>query len=223
MEALELGLERRSGAKHRVDDGLEDRLGLQPARRTRTCEAAAADRTNLRVRSRAAHHECCTRRRAACDCISLRAVSSARTSWALTDFACTGRYQPSLNSWAMPRASRRSVFTVIADRAAFTCRVSRSTASKPAATRPAWIHCDKGPASSAIRLIERLRVCRSSEPAPQVRSAPSSHEQCHPAHRRCTRSSVPARRPIRHNAPRLSSIRLAGPLAPQHLKPRTPS
>jgi hypothetical protein len=56
------------------------------------------------------------------------------------------------SSWAMPRASLRSVFTTIAESAAFTWRVSRSTASKPASSSPACSHCDKGPASSPIRV-----------------------------------------------------------------------
>src|SRR6185503_8173735 len=60
-------------------------------------------------------------------------------------------------SCAMPRASRRSVFTVIADNAAFTCRVSSRTTSKPACVKAACSHCDKGPASSPMRttLISR--------------------------------------------------------------------
>jgi hypothetical protein len=45
-------------------------------------------------------------------------------------------------SWAMPRAARRSVFTIIAESAAFTCRVSSSTA---------WQDVSK-------RLLERLDV-----------------------------------------------------------------
>jgi len=50
-------------------------------------------------------------------------------------------------SWRAPAdtsqaaASRRSVFTVIADKAAFTCRVSKRTVSKPAVTRSAGSHC----------------------------------------------------------------------------------
>ena len=64
-------------------------------------------------------------------CKSLRPTSSARTSWAGGDLQCTGRNQPIRSSWAMPRASLRSVFTTIADSAAFTCRVSSSTVSKP--------------------------------------------------------------------------------------------
>ena len=52
----------------------------------------------------------------------------------------------------MPRASLRSVLTVIAESAAFTCRVSSSTASKPASVKPACSHCDNGPASSPIRV-----------------------------------------------------------------------
>ena len=83
-------------------------------------------------------------------CKSLRPTSSARTSCAGGDLQCTGRNQPIRSSWAMPRASLRSVFTTIADSAAFTCRVSSSTASKPAFVSPACSHCDSGPASSPI-------------------------------------------------------------------------
>src|SRR5512144_2600054 len=50
------------------------------------------------------------------------------------------------SSWAIPRASLRSVLTTIADSAAFTCRVSSNTAPNPASARPACSHCDKGPA-----------------------------------------------------------------------------
>jgi hypothetical protein len=39
----------------------------------------------------------------------------------------------------------------MAESAALTCRVSSSTAAKPAAVSPAWSHCDKGPASSPTR------------------------------------------------------------------------
>ena len=87
-------------------------------------------------------------------CTTLRATSSERTSCALVDLACTGRYQPMRNSWAIPRASRRSVLTGIADSAALTCRVSKSTVSKPAAVSPACSHCDNGPASRPMRAID---------------------------------------------------------------------
>jgi len=40
---------------------------------------------------------------------------------------CTGRNQPIRISWASPRASLRSVFTVIADKAAFTCRFQQNS------------------------------------------------------------------------------------------------
>ncbi len=40
----------------------------------------------------------------------------------------------------------------MADNAAFTCRVSSSTTSKPAALNPACSHCDSGPASRPIRV-----------------------------------------------------------------------
>jgi hypothetical protein len=40
----------------------------------------------------------------------------------------------------------------MAESAAFTCRVSSSTASSPAPARPACSHCESGPASSPIRV-----------------------------------------------------------------------
>jgi hypothetical protein len=49
----------------------------------------------------------------------------------------------------------RSVFTIMAESAAFTCRVSSSTASNPVSVRPAWSHCDKGPASRPMRVSGR--------------------------------------------------------------------
>ena len=58
------------------------------------------------------------------------------------------------SSWAMPRASLRSVFTISADSAALTCRVSSSTVSKPASLSPACSHCDRGPASSPMRVTD---------------------------------------------------------------------
>jgi hypothetical protein len=54
-------------------------------------------------------------------------------------------------SCAIPRASFRSVFTVIAFSAALTWRVSIRIAGSPASTSPAYSHCDKGPASSPMR------------------------------------------------------------------------
>jgi hypothetical protein len=85
---------------------------------------------------------------------SLRATSSALISRAPGDLQWTGRYQPMRRSCAMPRASLRSVFTVIADKAALTCRVSSRAVSKPASVSPACSHCDSGPASSPTRSIE---------------------------------------------------------------------
>ncbi len=77
--------------------------------------------------------------------------TAGRTSWAGADLQCTGRNQPIRSSCAMPRASLRSVLTIIAESAAFTCLVSSSTASNPALTRAAWSHCDKGPAWASRR------------------------------------------------------------------------
>ena len=44
--------------------------------------------------------------------------------------------------------------TTIADSAAFTCRVSSSTASSPPVVRPACSHCESGPASSPILVTD---------------------------------------------------------------------
>src|SRR5215217_5539741 len=49
-------------------------------------------------------------------------------------------------SWAMPRASLRSVLTGIALKASRTCRVSSSSTAKPAFRMPAYSHCESGPA-----------------------------------------------------------------------------
>jgi hypothetical protein len=95
----------------------------------------------------------------------LRAIRSARISCASTDFACTGRNQPIRINWAIPRASLRSVLTVIADNAAFTCRVSSRTVSYPAPFSPACSHCDNGPASSPIRFTAKPSVLKNSTKA----------------------------------------------------------
>ena len=68
--------------------------------------------------------------------------------WAATDAAAyEGR--------RLRQASLRSVFTIIADNAAFTCRVSSRTVSNPARFSPACSHCDNGPASSPIRFTAK--------------------------------------------------------------------
>jgi len=82
---------------------------------------------------------------------SLRAVSRARISCTMGALAWTGRNHPMRISCAMPRASFRSVFTVIAFSAALTWRVSIKIAGSPASTNPACSHCDNGPASSPMR------------------------------------------------------------------------
>src|SRR4051812_8825422 len=80
----------------------------------------------------------------------------ARTSWASADLQWTGRNQPMRSSWAMPRASLRSVLTIIADSAALPCRVSSSPVPNPASLSPACSHCDRGPASSPMRVTGTL-------------------------------------------------------------------
>ena len=83
----------------------------------------------------------------------LRELRSARISCDETVLQCTGRNQPICKSRAMPSASRRSVLIGIAFSAAFTRRVSISTASKPASVSPLCSHCDSGPASSPTAAI----------------------------------------------------------------------
>src|SRR5262245_46645262 len=141
----------------------------------------------------------------------LRATSSARTSCDLIDLACTGRNQPIRISWASPRASLRSVFTVIADNAAFTCRVSSRTASNPARFNPACSHCDNGPASSPIRFTAK------PSPSKKATRAAGSLEifassQSYPARPQRKRSTIPMTRRFLHSVPWLSSVsRCLGP------------
>jgi hypothetical protein len=71
-------------------------------------------------------------------------------------------------SCAIPRASFRSVFTVIALSAALTWRVSIKIAGSPASTSPACSHCDNGPASSPMRV--NLRPLRSKNATRASRS-----------------------------------------------------
>ena len=78
------------------------------------------------------------------------------------DLRCTGRNQPIRSSWAMPRASLRSVLTTIADSAALTCRVSSSTASKP------------GPGQAGV---QPLRQRAGLQPDPGHRQAEPAEEQ----------------------------------------------
>ena len=90
--------------------------------------------------------------------IRVRVVNIARVSCAEIDLQCTGRNQPIRISSAMPRASLRSVFTGIVLNALRTCRVSNSSTGRPACFIAANSHCDRGPASSPIRVIARPRL-----------------------------------------------------------------
>lgn len=92
------------------------------------------------------------------------------------DLACTGWNHPIRSSCAGPRASLRSVFTVIADKAAFTCRVSSRTVSNPASFNPACSHCDNGPASSPIRFTAKPSASKKATTAnSSLRAAPLRH------------------------------------------------
>ena len=123
--------------------------------------------------------------------------------------ACTGRYQPSLSSWAMPRASRRSVSHTHRrqGRLHVTCLEQHcfepgfgKTPMQPLRQR-ACLETDTRnlqlltaqEADQGFGLARHLHFAQDL--APLVDDA---------------RCSVLKRRPIRHNAPRLSSIRLAG-------------
>ena len=93
--------------------------------------------------------------------IDFREVSSARISRDDTALQCAGRNQPIRSSRAMPSVSRRSVLIGIAFIADLTCRVSSSTASKPALVNPLCSHWDSGSASRPIATIPYGRFCVS--------------------------------------------------------------
>lgn len=88
------------------------------------------------------------------------------------------------SNWAIPRASLRSVFMVIADNAAFTCRVSSSTTSKPALIRPSRSHWDRPKSGPSLRPCPDS--CRGA-------SGPEPGSRCHP-HARGRWPSVPSQR-----------------------------
>src|SRR5262249_9235195 len=124
----------------------------------------------------------------------LRATSSARISCDPIDLACTCWNHPIRSSCASPHASLRSVFAVIADSAAFTCRVSSRTAI--VITAPPQAQSDSPERQVPSRNKQELPV--RLQPSPPLRSCL--------AHPQRKRSRVPKRRRFRHSAPRLSSI-----------------
>ena len=122
-------------------------------------------------------------------CSSLRPTSRARTSCAGGDLQCTGRNQPIRSSWAMPRASLRSVLTIMAESAALTCRVSSSTASNPAfdqtgvqplRQRPG-LQPDPRPAAGRAAARSRSAPRARWRPWPRARSAPVGVDHAHAA------------------------------------------
>jgi hypothetical protein len=126
-----------------------------------------------------------------------------RASWAAGDLACTGRNPPMRRSCAMPRASLRSVLITIAESAAFTCRVSSTTTSNPAATKPAYNHCDRGHASSPIRGTP-VSSQRKNLTRPPARSPPSPRARScrrHPPRTRCSVPMTHQSRQILHDCP----------------------
>src|SRR4051794_29543779 len=158
MQLAELHLQCLAGLQHGLGDPLQHRVTRDQRAHPRR-ELPFADLAHLEPEAcRRPRKLSSTSRILACSC--LRATSSARTCWAGADLQWTGRNQPIRSSCAMPRASLRSVLTIIAESAAFTCLVSSSTASNPALTRAVWSHCDKGPASRPMRTSGRLRPLR---------------------------------------------------------------
>src|SRR5512145_2082768 len=106
----------------------------------------------------------------------------------------------------MPRASLRSVFTTIADSAAFTWRVSSSTTSSPPCVRPACSHCDSGPALEPDPRHHQAEL--AEEPNQRLGLTGHLGLSDDPSGPLTTHtllcSSVPATRRSRHNAPWLS-------------------
>jgi hypothetical protein len=90
----------------------------------------------------------------------LRPTSSARTSCDAIDLACTGWNHPIRSSCASAHASLRSVFTVIADNPAFTCRVSSRTVSNPASFNPAcsrqWPSLKSDPLHCKAKFFQKI-------------------------------------------------------------------
>jgi hypothetical protein len=132
------------------------------------------------------------------DCTSLRAVSSARVSWAILDLQYTDRNQPSRINCAIPRASLRSDFTGIALHAPPTCRVSNSSTARPASRIAAYSHCDSGPASRPIRF--RLKPTDLNHAISTSGSLVTlSSGQSSRSHPQRKRSSIPMTRRFLHN------------------------
>ena len=119
----------------------------------------------------------------------------------------------------MPRASLRSVFTTIADSAAFTWRVSSNTTSSPPCVRPACSYCDSGPALAAILSASPPgRAGRGTELAPRAHSPPWPLGRSVRSHPPRTHCSVPVtRRPgiTLHGCP--SRMLGADPFGPRSL------
>jgi hypothetical protein len=74
---------------------------------------------------------------------------------------CTGRNQPIRISWASPRASLRSVFTVIAYKAAFTCRFQQNS-FKSGSLQPRMQPLRQWPRLKSYRLHSKTKRLKES-------------------------------------------------------------
>src|SRR5262249_7511738 len=138
VQLLELAPKRSSRLQHRARDPLQHCLAGGQFSHPRLKSLA---RHNTHLQSKSPQDPgMLASRSISFESSCLRATSNARTSREPPDLACTGRNHPMRMSWAIPRASLRSVFIDIAESAALTCRVSKRTVSNPARLRPACNH-----------------------------------------------------------------------------------
>ena len=98
-------------------------------------------------------------------------MSRALVSWDSSDLTWTARNQPVRTTWAMARASIRSVLTGMVFVATRKRRVSTRTTGRPASAKPACSHCDIGPASRPTRLKGSSVAVSAAASAPGSLSA----------------------------------------------------
>src|SRR3954462_9760662 len=135
MQFAELHLQRLAGLQHGLGDPLQHRVtrnqGAHPGRKLPFADLAHLEPKAPQKTPQAELH-------VAHLGLQLLARDQQRPNLlGRADLQCTGRNQPMQSSWAMPRASLRSLLTIIAESTALTWRVSSSAASKPALTRAA--------------------------------------------------------------------------------------
>ena len=150
--------------KQRLGHPPQARDGRQPAPRfaPRRCVQSSCRPS---ARNHAGCRAGCSRRRAALTAAACVPSAPHASPAPPIDLQCTGRNQPSRISWAIPRASLRSDFTVIALKASRTCRVSKSSTARPA--------CSQGRVQPL-----RQRACFKPDPCHRETERRKPGDQC---------------------------------------------